>query len=131
MPKADLPQSHATAPPAIFLVIEDGDEDEPFNSDGVAWCQDRIYDADIPYIRYDQAENMMVTQLASGARAGAAAILASMASLLTSKSWRALWFRIMLATAPTKAFNVLKKQVPDTKIELLEESLRPSNSPMP
>ena len=130
MPKADMPQSHATAPPAIFLVIEDGDEDEPF-SDSVAWCQDRIYDADIPYIRYDQAGKMMVTQLASGARAGAAAILASMASLLTSKSWRALWFRIMLAIAPTKAFNVLKKQVLDTKIELLEESLRPSNNPMP
>jgi hypothetical protein len=130
MPKADMPQSHATAPPAIFLVIEDGDEDEPF-SDSVAWCQDRIYDADIPYIRYDQAGKMMVTQLASGARAGAAAILTSMASMLTSKSWHALWFRIMLAIAPTKAFNVLKKQVLDTKIELLEESLRPSNNPMP
>lgn len=130
MPKADPPQSHATAPSTIFLVIEDGDEDEPF-SDSVAWCQDRIYDADIPYIRYDQAGKMMVTQLASGAKVGVEAMSEALATMLAPKSWHALWFRIKLAIAPTKAFNVLKKQVLDTKIELLEESLRPSNNPMP
>jgi hypothetical protein len=37
----------------------------------------------------------------------------------------------MLAIAPIKAFNVLKKQVLDAEIEILRESFRPSNNPMP
>jgi hypothetical protein len=62
---------------------------------------------------------------------GAAGILEAMASMLAPKSWNALKFRIMLAIAPIKAFNVLKKQVLDAEIEILRESFRPSNNPMP
>lgn len=131
MSKADLPQSHATAPGTIFLVIEDGDEDEPFTGDVVRWCQDRIHDADIPCMRCDKVEKLSQLQLASGAIVGAEGILEAMASMLTSKSWNALKFRIMLAIAPVKAFNVLKKQALDAEIEILKESFRPSNNPMP
>jgi hypothetical protein len=131
MSKANLPHSHATAPIMIVLAIEDGDEDKPFNGDGVTWCQDRIHDADIPYMRCDQVDNISRLRFARGTTVGAAGILEAMASMLAPKSWNALKFRIMLAIAPVKAFNVLKKQVLDAEIEILKESFRPSNNPMP
>lgn len=131
MSKANLPQSYATAPGTIFLVIEDGDEDEPFNGDGVTWCQDRIHDADIPYMRYDQVEKISQLRFARGKTAGAKLVLEAMLAMLSAKSWYALWFRIMLVIAPAKALDLLKKEVLDSEIELIEKSWRPSNNPMP
>ena len=61
----------------IVLVIEDGDEDEPFNGDGVTWCQDRIHDADIPYMRCDQVDNISQLRFARGHNSGSGGNLGS------------------------------------------------------
>ena len=41
------------SPKEIYLQVGEGEEETPEPPDGVTWCQDKIFDSDIKYIRAD------------------------------------------------------------------------------